>query len=166
MHLVQILLPLRDNEGAPFPGDDFTRVRAELVERFGGVTAHLQAPAQGVWKDEEEGKVERAAGGILLFGAAHTRDPAVPGSTVRPRPNRRRISGLPSTSPVTCSGAAYSGVSTRPPRSVRVEASPPAVSCSSRSAAVAPRRAPAKDAAAVPQTRATRSATEVARMPR
>ena len=59
MHLVQILLPLRDNEGKPFPGDDFARVRAELVERFGGVTAHLQAPAQGVWKDEEEGKVER-----------------------------------------------------------------------------------------------------------
>ena len=59
MDLVQILLPLRDNEGEPFPGADFTRVRAELVERFGGVTAHLQAPAQGVWKDEQEGKVER-----------------------------------------------------------------------------------------------------------
>ena len=59
MHLVQILLPLRDNEGEAFPRADFTRVRAELVERFGGVTAHLQAPAQGVWKDEQEGKIER-----------------------------------------------------------------------------------------------------------
>ena len=59
MHLVQILLPLRDNEGEPFPRADFARVRAELVDRFGGVTAHMQAPAQGVWKDEEEGKVER-----------------------------------------------------------------------------------------------------------
>ena len=59
MHLVQILLPLRDNEGEPFPRADFARVRAELVERFGGVTAHMQAPAQGVWKDDEEGKVER-----------------------------------------------------------------------------------------------------------
>ena len=59
MHLVQILLPLRDNEGEPFPRDDFAKVRGELVERFGGVTAHMQAPAQGVWTDEEEGKVER-----------------------------------------------------------------------------------------------------------
>jgi hypothetical protein len=59
MHLVQILLPLRDNEGNPFPRADFGRVRAELLERFGGVTAHMQAPAQGVWKDEEEGTVER-----------------------------------------------------------------------------------------------------------
>ena len=59
MHLVEILLPLRDNEGEPFPRADFARVRAELVERFGGVTAHMQAPAQGVWKDEEEGTVDR-----------------------------------------------------------------------------------------------------------
>jgi hypothetical protein len=54
MHLVQILLPLRDDHGDPFPRADFARVRAELVERFGGVTAYLQAPAQGVWKDEGE----------------------------------------------------------------------------------------------------------------
>lgn len=58
MHLLQILLPLRDNQGRPFPRADFARVRGELLERFGGVTAHLQAPAQGVWKDEEEGEVE------------------------------------------------------------------------------------------------------------
>jgi len=58
MHLLQILLPLRDQEGRPFPRSDFGRVREELVERFGGVTAYLQAPAQGVWKDEEEGEVE------------------------------------------------------------------------------------------------------------
>jgi hypothetical protein len=59
MHLLQILLPLRDNEGRPFPRADFARVRAELLERFGGVTAYLQAPAQGIWKDEAEGEVER-----------------------------------------------------------------------------------------------------------
>lgn len=59
MHLVQILLPLRDPRDRPFPPAAFARVREELVERFGGVTAYLQAPAQGVWKDEEEGKVER-----------------------------------------------------------------------------------------------------------
>ena len=59
MHLVQILLPLRDPGGTAFSNSAFTRVRTELTERFGGVTAYLQAPAQGVWKDEEEGRVER-----------------------------------------------------------------------------------------------------------
>jgi hypothetical protein len=58
MHLVQILLPLRDNLGSPFPRSAFSRVRADLAERFGGVTAYLQAPAQGLWKDEEEGELE------------------------------------------------------------------------------------------------------------
>ena len=58
-HLVQILLPLRDNEGNPFPRAAFAAVREELAERFGGVTAYLQAPAQGVWKDDEEGTLER-----------------------------------------------------------------------------------------------------------
>ena len=52
MHLVQLLLPLRDNEGTPFPRAAFEQVRAELTERYGGVTAYLRSPASGVWKDE------------------------------------------------------------------------------------------------------------------
>ena len=58
MHLVQLLLPLRDNAGHPFPSDYFVRVRAELTARHGGVTANLRAPASGVWKDEQ-GEVAR-----------------------------------------------------------------------------------------------------------
>lgn len=54
MYLIQFLLPLRDNEGRPFHRADFERVRAELIERFGGVTAFLQSPASGAWKDEGE----------------------------------------------------------------------------------------------------------------
>ena len=54
MHLIQFLLPLRDNEGHAFGRADFERVRTELTERFGGVTAFLQAPAQGAWKEEGE----------------------------------------------------------------------------------------------------------------
>lgn len=54
MYLIQFLLPLRDNERRPFPRADFDRVRAELIERFGGVTAFLQSPATGAWKDEGE----------------------------------------------------------------------------------------------------------------
>ncbi|HEX8705165.1 MAG TPA: hypothetical protein VF815_40410 [Myxococcaceae bacterium] len=54
MYLIQFLLPLRDNERRPFPRADFDRVRAELIERFGGVTAFLQSPASGAWKEEGE----------------------------------------------------------------------------------------------------------------
>lgn len=53
MHLVQLLLPLRDNDGAPFPRSMMDEVRHHLTERFGGVTAHLRAPAAGAWKDDE-----------------------------------------------------------------------------------------------------------------
>ena len=52
MHLIQLLLPVYDNEGRRFPASDFDRVRNELAERFGGVTAFRQAPAEGLWKDE------------------------------------------------------------------------------------------------------------------
>lgn len=58
MHVVEVFLPLRDGEGAPFPRASLDRVRHELTERFGGVTAHLRAPAAGAWKDDE-GDVER-----------------------------------------------------------------------------------------------------------
>jgi hypothetical protein len=54
MYLIQFLLPLRDNERRPFARADFDRVRAELIERFGGVTAFLQSPASGAWKEEGE----------------------------------------------------------------------------------------------------------------
>lgn len=50
--LVQILLPLRDNEGRPFGNDAHGKTRQELLERFGGVTAYQRAPAQGLWKSE------------------------------------------------------------------------------------------------------------------
>ena len=55
MFLIQILLPLRDNEGEAFPQGWFDRLRVTLTERFGGVTAYHQSPAQGLWKDEEGG---------------------------------------------------------------------------------------------------------------
>ncbi len=54
MHVIQFLLPLRDNERRPFGRADFDQVRTELTERFGGVTAFLQSPASGAWKDEGE----------------------------------------------------------------------------------------------------------------
>ena len=55
MYLVQILLPLFDNAGHTFDASEYVRLRAELADRFGGVTAYTRAPARGVWKDEAGG---------------------------------------------------------------------------------------------------------------
>jgi hypothetical protein len=52
MHLVEILLPLFDNDGTPFADRAFNRVATELTRRFGGVTAFTRAPAQGRWKGD------------------------------------------------------------------------------------------------------------------
>ncbi len=54
MHLVQLLLPLYANDGRAQPPEAFRRVRAELTERFGGLTAHTRAPAEGLWKEEDD----------------------------------------------------------------------------------------------------------------
>jgi hypothetical protein len=59
MYLVQILLPTSDNDGRRFERGLFESVRAELTERFGGVTAFVQSPALGLWRDEERGTTTR-----------------------------------------------------------------------------------------------------------
>jgi hypothetical protein len=48
-HLIQLLLPLTDNDGRPFPDAVLEAVKKKLVDRFGGVTAYGRAPAEGVW---------------------------------------------------------------------------------------------------------------------
>ena len=50
MYLVQILLPCADNAGEAFAREEFERVKAGLAESFEGVTAYLQAPAEGLWR--------------------------------------------------------------------------------------------------------------------
>ena len=52
-HLVQVLLPLADNEGRRFPPAPYAVLARELTERFGGVTVHSRGPAQGFWQGEE-----------------------------------------------------------------------------------------------------------------
>lgn len=63
MHLVEILLPLYDNEGRRFESSEYDRVRDELIADFGGVTAFRRAPAEGVWA--EAGEVSRDR--IVIF---------------------------------------------------------------------------------------------------
>ena len=54
MHLVQLLLPIYDNDKRAFPRASFDQVRQELTHQFGGVTAFVRSPAVGFWKDHEE----------------------------------------------------------------------------------------------------------------
>jgi hypothetical protein len=54
MYLVQLLLPLYDNEKRPFGQEYLDRVRAELTEEFSGVTAFRRSPAEGSWKEGGE----------------------------------------------------------------------------------------------------------------
>jgi CRISPR/Cas system-associated protein Cas10 (large subunit of type III CRISPR-Cas system) len=49
VHLIEIFLPLNSNDGIPLPSDEFGRVREQLVERWGGVTAFTRTPAKGVF---------------------------------------------------------------------------------------------------------------------
>jgi hypothetical protein len=48
--LIEVLLPLYDNEGQPLDRALFAQVGTELTERYGGLTAHTRAPATGLWK--------------------------------------------------------------------------------------------------------------------
>ena len=54
MHLIQLLLPLHDNNKQEFPIAYFLKVREELTDRFGGVTAFARSPAVGLWKDADK----------------------------------------------------------------------------------------------------------------
>jgi hypothetical protein len=63
MYLIQILLPLYDNEGAAFERKLYDGVRHELTEKFGGVTAFSSSPAEGLWK--EGGEVSRDS--VIVF---------------------------------------------------------------------------------------------------
>lgn len=50
--LIQILLPRFDEAGKAFEHTSFEKVKQELAQRFGGVTAFVRASAQGLWKTE------------------------------------------------------------------------------------------------------------------
>jgi hypothetical protein len=52
MYLIQLLLPIYDNQQRRFPKEFHNQVRDELTERFGGLTAQTRALATGLWKGE------------------------------------------------------------------------------------------------------------------
>lgn len=65
MQLVQILLPCADNNGRSFPSADFQEVMQDLVAHYRGVTAYLQAPAEGIWRGGSGENAERDS--IVIF---------------------------------------------------------------------------------------------------
>ena len=50
MHVIQILLPVRDNDGKPFGPHPFEEVAWSLSKTFGGLTAYSRSPAEGRWE--------------------------------------------------------------------------------------------------------------------
>ena len=52
MHLVEIFLPLADNQGRPFPKERYAEIRDALAKAFGGVTAFMRSPAEGAVREE------------------------------------------------------------------------------------------------------------------
>lgn len=54
MYLMQIFIPTRDNEGNRFPEGQYTSLRDELTDRFGGVTIYARSPVEGIWKKSSE----------------------------------------------------------------------------------------------------------------
>ena len=64
VHLIEILLPLSDNDGKRFDAALHAQVRDELIEHFGGVTAFTRSPAEGLW---QPGEGERERDEIIIF---------------------------------------------------------------------------------------------------
>ncbi len=57
MHVIQLLLPLYDNDGQALPKSLFAEVRDELMRQFGGLTAHTRAPVNGLWREDDDSAV-------------------------------------------------------------------------------------------------------------
>ena len=54
MHLIEIFLPITDNQGRAFPAEKYAEVRDALTKAFGGVTTFMRSPAEGVVRDGGE----------------------------------------------------------------------------------------------------------------
>jgi hypothetical protein len=52
MQLIEIFLPVYKADNTHFANELYEKTRAELVEQFGGLTAHSRAPLKGLWQTE------------------------------------------------------------------------------------------------------------------
>ena len=51
MYLIQLLLPLADNQGTEFPEATLRGIHKELSDHYGGLTAYTRSPAKGLWRN-------------------------------------------------------------------------------------------------------------------
>ncbi len=63
MHLIELLLPLHDNQGTPFPRGLYRAVQEHLTDTFGGATAFARAPAEGTARAHGETEKDQ----IIIF---------------------------------------------------------------------------------------------------
>jgi hypothetical protein len=64
MYLVQLIIPLHDNQKRSFSREQHDLLRDELTSEFGGVTAFVNSPALGVW---DEGKSKITLDEVIVF---------------------------------------------------------------------------------------------------
>ena len=49
-YLIEVFLPLSDNDGNAFHASKYEAVERALTEKFGGVTGYPRSPASGKWR--------------------------------------------------------------------------------------------------------------------
>ena len=64
MYLVQLVIPLHDNQRRSFSREHHDLLRDELTHEFGGVTAFVNSPAVGVW---DEGRRNLMLDEVIIF---------------------------------------------------------------------------------------------------
>jgi hypothetical protein len=54
MHLIQILLPVHDDDGRAFAPHQYESLVREVTAKFGGATSYMRSPAEGRWNQGGE----------------------------------------------------------------------------------------------------------------
>ena len=54
MKLIELFLPLYDNDKKALEPQLFTTTYDELIEQFGGLTTHARTPTQGFWQKDRK----------------------------------------------------------------------------------------------------------------
>jgi hypothetical protein len=62
-YLVQLFLPVSYNNRKPIEKAKFQTVQKQLTDKFEGLTAFTQAPAEGFWGGDKDAKREK----IIIF---------------------------------------------------------------------------------------------------
>ena len=53
-YLIQLFIPANYNNGKDIPRPVFAKIKRELTNKFGGLTAFTQSPAEGFWEDKSK----------------------------------------------------------------------------------------------------------------